>query len=217
MAFLNDLDQKITRIGRSAVKKTKNITESVKLTGEISEEEARINQYYAEAGKLLFSQSDINALGEEYRQLYQMILASQNRIQELNRQKELSVNVKICPVCHARIPSDSIFCNSCGTNLSQAEARNGADSEPRNQNALICANCGAPLKEGQIFCINCGTKAAADAPRPAFSAMRDDKTEMVAEETVMDSEIQETSARCPSCGAEIGEGQVFCIHCGTKL
>lgn len=93
-----------------------------------------------------------------------------------------------------------------------------ADPQPMPQGSIadVCENCGAQLHEGQEFCINCGTKRR---KRSGFENMEvAEKTELITPAPTQRgvSAMAEQRA-CPACGAEIENGQRFCISCGNQL
>lgn len=77
----------------------------------------------------------------------------------------------------------------------------------------VCPKCGAAIERGKPFCIMCGAKledaAASHTPKPAEDS---DMTELVVQ-----TNFSPVQRNCPACGAEIQEGQTFCISCGQKL
>ena len=46
MAFFEDLGKKLSGVGQSAVQKTQNATDSIRLNNQINEEERKINAAY---------------------------------------------------------------------------------------------------------------------------------------------------------------------------
>lgn len=227
MTILNKLDKKLTQVGSSVVYKTQSMTENMRVKNEIDEEKRKIKHLYAEIGRKFACTLTAENIPEEYRQIYDMVTDSEQKIIKIRTQITAQgvAHAKIrCPVCHAQIPADSVFCNSCGANMTQAAARGQeisaqfpAFQTPREDNCRnTCTNCGAPLKDGQIFCINCGSKVGTSPLSEAQHVDASDKTEIITPEPVQ-AEMEESLSKCPSCGAELGDGQVFCINCGTKV
>lgn len=100
-----------------------------------------------------------------------------------------------CPVCGADLPSESIFCQYCGTNIIQAEKEAEIVKEPEKK---LCPVCGADLLSGSIFCQCCGS----DVTQTKFEP-----------EVVKGSEKKV----CPVCGADLPSESIFCQFCGTNI
>ena len=54
MSFFNDLGRKVSEVGQSAIKKTKELSDTNRLNSMILDEEKRINDSYFQIGKLYF-------------------------------------------------------------------------------------------------------------------------------------------------------------------
>lgn len=202
----------------------------MRMKSEIDEEKRKITSLYAEIGRMFAHTLTDGNIPKEYRQIYNKIRASEQRIIEIRGRMTAQAaaydNQMTCPVCHAQIPADSIFCNGCGANLAQAAAQQaGEQNRPQNEQTpgpdfsdvsggSVCTNCGAPLKEGQIFCINCGSKVAPPPSPRSQNAGMNEKTEIITPET---EKVPESLSKCPACGAELSEGQIFCMNCGAKI
>ena len=61
---------------------------------------------------------------------------------------EIGKNVKVCPQCGAPAGVDQKFCQSCGAQLPEETASQGA----------VCPSCGTQNTLGTNFCQQCGTK-----------------------------------------------------------
>lgn len=83
MASLNDLDKKLTRIGDSVAKRAQDAVDSVATPNKIAEKRRQLEECYAALGKAATDNSN-GTLPQEYQGSYQQILASQNKIKELN-------------------------------------------------------------------------------------------------------------------------------------
>ena len=55
-----------------------------------------------------------------------------------------------CPACGTKLPEGSMFCNICGTKLSDAP------SSTQEQAQKLCPKCNAILNPDDIFCASCG-------------------------------------------------------------
>lgn len=206
MTFLNDLDDKITAIGKVAAEKTKSITDSVRASGGITAEERKIKQNYACIGRLFVQQNPQERDSPEYRELFDYILGSEEKLKVLDIQKKGVVNTQNCSRCGAAIPPNSLFCNGCGMPLNQEPVKSQEVAPPMEQKNC-CSKCGAEIAAGQEFCIHCGTKVA--------SNMDLDATELV---NLSQQQVPvQKENQCPNCNAELKHDQVFCMQCGTKV
>lgn len=61
-------------------------------------------------------------------------------------------------------------------------------------NVCICVECGNEVEENAIFCNNCGHR-------------------MIDEQ----SDVDESTKRCPKCGTQLNADAMFCKECGTSL
>lgn len=223
MTILNDLDKKITQMGRSPEQKAKE------------NEAQRISQYYRQIGKLFAESLDPKSIPEQYRALYDSIEEWKTKIQELEAFQASPQNGMACPNCHAQIPAGSVFCNACGANLAHTTANTPF---PQSQNPeSVCAACGAPLNPEQTFCINCGAKieqpskpeakqesgqkeAQEQEQKAETGCDQDDEdmTEIITSDAdELSQALQDKPETCPTCGAERTEGRMFCTHCGHKF
>lgn len=192
MAFLNKLDEKLTMLGQGAIQRTKEVTDSAKLSSAIKTLEANKKEVLSELGSLYYEQykkyggnieQEVETVMKQIEDIEQQILEQKSQIQKVK-------GVIYCSNCNAEIPVGSVFCNVCG---------NKVELEKKGR---TCRNCGEILEEGQLFCTNCGVKV--------------EKTEMEGEPEK--EEIKECHHLvCPNCGGKVEEGQSFCTVCGTRL
>ncbi|WP_052169748.1 zinc ribbon domain-containing protein [Pseudobutyrivibrio ruminis] len=80
-----------------------------------------------------------------------------------------------------------------------------------------CPNCGAEVPKDSAFCSSCGTPVPKQDV-PAAEAVP------VEEATPVEAPAEEAPAveapvekKCPSCGATLENGALFCTNCGTKV
>ena len=65
--------------------------------------------------------------------------------------------MKICPNCKAECADDTVFCQTCGTNLSSVQPQG-------NEAPTFCPKCGNKLEAGTVFCPKCGNRLDGAAP-----------------------------------------------------
>lgn len=212
MAFLEDLDKKLTMLGQGAIQKTKEMTDSAKLLSVIKNLEMQQKEEYAELGILFY---------KEYKEknievVSPAVIDSVKKIGELEGQiiikKEEVLKVKgtiFCPNCNTEIPDNSLFCNVCGAKIENQNVIKLL----KERNEKICSGCGTSLEEDQQFCINCGTPVGQEVKvsDKAFTSMQVSPESNVVPETNKDNNV------CERCGAILEPEQEFCVMCGTPV
>jgi len=156
MAILDKFDklgEKITNKGSQIKQQTKNITDTVRFNGLISDEEKRVEAYYTQTGKIYYENF---ARGPDplFVDLVAKINESKSRIADYSQQIKLIKGVNNCTNCGAEVSNNTPFCGNCGASMIVTTAPISNDDEKR------CENCGAALNEDLAFCTNCGQKIA---------------------------------------------------------
>ena len=155
MAFFDQLSSKLSQTSQSAVQKTKDMAEVVRLNSQISERERRTEQLYREIGKRYYEQC-AGRNEELFREQVAELQSIEAEIREMRTAVQRLKGSKPCPVCGAEQAAGALFCNACGTKMPQEETGVPAQATV----GLTCAACGAVMPEGTAFCTNCGTKLA---------------------------------------------------------
>lgn len=236
MAFFEDLGKKLSGVGQSAVQKTQNATDSIRLNNQINEEERKINAAYLNIGKR-YVELHGSKMEPEFSAWIQEIEGCQQRINECRVQVRRNKGLTVCTNCGAEIPEMSPFCKLCGAKNVVAEqlaAQRAAEEEAKRQAeaerqaaqaaqarawaeqqaaaaaANRCSKCGHPLNPGTAFCTNCGAPvaapAAATAPTPTPAPAAPTPAAAPAAEAI-----------CKKCGKPLATGAAFCTNCGTKV
>lgn len=207
MAFLEDLDKKLTMLGQGAIQKTKEVTDSAKLLTAIKSLEQQQKEAFGQLGFIYYKEhtEDISPSAADVihkiKDLEQQIEARKSEMQKMK-------GTILCPNCNAEIPNNSLFCNVCGAKIEAQKPVN----MPVKASAGVCVNCGAPIEEGQQFCMSCGTPISIEMPNPPESG------DVYAESQEEANELVQDSCRvCANCGALLEEDQQFCINCGTPV
>lgn len=196
MAFFDDIGKKITNAGQEVVQQTKNLTDTTRLNGKISENKKEMSQLLFEMGNDYYKKhkKDKNCEEQEYidriNALFLEILKCQKEIEEIK-------NASVCKVCGARIAEGAAFCMNCGARVGADEME---DTETYDESVRKCPVCGAPVDEGSLFCMTCGTRL-----------------ENAAEDSSGHAAQMKSARVCPNCGTEAEDDDAFCMICGTKL
>ncbi|WP_282924050.1 zinc ribbon domain-containing protein [Mediterraneibacter massiliensis] len=213
MAFLNDLDKKISMLGQGALQKTKEATDSVKISANLRGLESQKKEAFEQLGRAYYefcAEQDIIPAGTEVAaKIHELDIQAEELKEQLRKIK----GTIFCPNCNAEIPEDSKFCNVCGAKIELPEQT--AETPEQAPSGRVCSSCGALLEEGQVFCVNCGAKVEEEAmPAAEEEAQAEVYTEAQPYEQAQE-EVQKSV--CPNCGKELKEGQKFCTGCGTPI
>ena len=217
MAFLDDIDRKLTLWRHGAIKKTKEVTDIAKLTGTIKSLENQKQECFAELGKFFYEYQKTNPINDrEVMAILSKIQELSNQIYQYQEELQRRRGTVFCPNCNAEISKDSLFCSVCGAKVNE----NHSDRMPTGKR---CHRCGESVREGQEYCTNCGARLAEPEQGVYYNAEREQSSESPYEKSSEDYGVekrveQSTEERlCPNCGAALGEDEKFCVYCGTLL
>ena len=193
MAFLDNLDRKITSLGQGVAQKSKEVTDSVKISAALKTAGNQKKDAFEQLGRVYYQLivQNEDALIPEAEEVVRQLHNLELQEKQLRKQLEKLKNIVYCPNCSAELAGDSKFCNVCGTEISRTQYDDGGK---------VCRNCGAPLEDDQKFCVNCGMPAELEEPAAGSS------------------EEKGSSPRvCANCGSRIDEDAKFCTECGTSV
>ena len=158
MEFFKDLGKKITNASQEVVKKTQDMADTMKLNGEISNEEKKINSAYFMIGQKYFElHSDSPDI--EFKDYIESIKNSTEKIAELKQEILKKSGKKTCPQCNGDVEDTATFCPNCGAKQEVRVEEFIVESEIETvETSKTCKNCNEALEENAVFCSNCGTK-----------------------------------------------------------
>ena len=200
MAFFDDLGKKISQAGQSAVQKTKDMTDTVRINGAISEEEKKIDSYYYQIGKLYYAMHKTD-YESDFAGMMAALQESEAKIREYRQQLQEIKGTVLCERCGTEVSGDAAFCNACGNPMPKMSAAAVAPNQIR------CSGCGAILDKSMRFCTTCGTPVA-DAVQPPVQPRV---------QPPVQPPVQPTGIACPNCGTVVEEDMAFCTECGTRV
>ncbi len=228
MAFFDDLGRRISQAGQGAIKKTRNVADTVRINADISDQERAVNNLYNQIGRAYFSIHGSEP-DERLKELVYSVKETNKRIEELKKQLSSMNDTCGCARCGAMNPEGSLFCTVCGARLE-------AEERPAQ---VFCTNCGRMISEGTVFCNYCGFEqkevkqdpaepeaqpSAAAEPESAAEPENVEVPESAAEQdkTITDDDTKPESGEasavfCKACGAKAEQGALFCTVCGKKL
>lgn len=160
MAFLDQVGQKLTKTSQEAMKKTKDMTEVVRLNNAITEEQKRIDSHYLEIGRLYYH-NFADRKEEVFRSHVAQIRQSEASMSEMKATIRRLKGLVACPMCGNEQQTDAVFCNSCGAKMPQ---RQEEVVQPQGGDGIKCKSCGKIMQKGMAFCMNCGAKLEEEEP-----------------------------------------------------
>lgn len=145
MAFFDDIGRRISQAGQGALKKTRDVADSVKINADISDQERRINTLFTQIGRTYFYTYESNP-DEKFVELFNSVKEANARIEQLRKQLSAIKDTCKCSNCGAMNPSNSVFCTTCGAKIEAQQPAPG----------VYCTNCGKMIAAGTRFCNFCG-------------------------------------------------------------
>ena len=135
MAFFDELSKKLSGVSRVAVRKAKEVTDTVAKTSEnvmkksstaIEIQKAKLKrvslegdmkELYASLGKLYFEEYADGDMPKEMAELCEKITSCQHAINEAEQRAALLKGVVICSNCQAEVDKDASYCPKCGAEI----------------------------------------------------------------------------------------------------
>lgn len=111
-----DIGKKISEGSKSAVKKTKTVTETMKIKNKLAEEEDTLETLYVELGERYFKLFS-DKPGDEFTKLCAAIKNSKHKIEELSKELNGLKGIKTCKECGSEIGDNEIYCKKCGAKI----------------------------------------------------------------------------------------------------
>lgn len=157
MAFWKDVGERLSEATGKTIQKTRNLTDTARLNGRISEDRRTIDALLLEIGHLY-----IRLYGDQpepaFVQLVSQVKNAEARIVNCQEQIRQINGMVICSDCGAEIPGMAAICPVCG-----------AQQSDTSLSAVICTTCGAEVPAGNRFCTNCGKPVEASQDPVATS------------------------------------------------
>ena len=151
MGFFDDIGKKVADAGQKTIKKTKEISDVVRLNALISQEENKIESLYNQIGKLYVSLHATDS-EEEFIDMVRNAIESDSIILAYRQQIQDLKGMQRCEICGAEISKDALFCNNCGNSIQ----KNAGQQTETVEDGAVCPNCGNIGKKDARFCTLCG-------------------------------------------------------------
>ena len=116
MDFFDKLGKKASETYQATKEKTVKVTAELKLKGQISDAESKIEELYLELGKKVYTEkTDGNVISEEdVQEVCDKISEQKKNIKEAEEEIKKLRNIKTCFNCSAEIEYNAAFCPKCG-------------------------------------------------------------------------------------------------------
>ena len=203
MSLLDGIGKKIAQTSQNTAQKAKNMAETVKINGMISEEGKRIDNAFLQIGKTYYE-----VYGENPDQMFIGLLEEINEARERIALYEDQIRqikgVTNCYRCGGEVAYNAPFCSGCGSPMNTAPMI--------SSNEGGCNVCATPIKSGAVFCTGCGNKVE---QQEEFEQLQE--TPLVSEESQPLNYVEASLSSCSGCGNNLAEGAVFCLNCGQKV
>jgi len=153
MPFFEEVGERVSRLGSAAARGAKNMNETVRLKGKISEEKSRINSMFQQIGKIYYengggSDPQADELTAGIDRSKEIITACAEQLRKLRGRA-------CCPSCGGEVKDTMPFCGLCGSPMAANTATNPAQP---GKNGINCPQCGVFMVPDKVFCTKCGKK-----------------------------------------------------------
>lgn len=128
MDIFEDISKAFTDKSKEAVKKAMDVTEILRLKSQVSAERCKLNEAYAEIGRMYYDQAS-GVAEEPYEDAFAAATVAASRISVLEGQLDDLEGCRTCSECGSKINKDSLFCSQCGTSVSKPEPQPEKDEQ----------------------------------------------------------------------------------------
>ncbi|MBQ7670744.1 MAG: hypothetical protein IJS45_08495 [Clostridia bacterium] len=132
MAFIDDVKETITKTGKTAVRKTKDLASIAKITADIEETKSLLKAVYIEIGKKYCETYDKTTAGEEFTINVATAENLKEQLEALRTERLTLIGKVRCEECGKAVDNIFVFCPFCGKKLPEtaAPAEEASDAEP---------------------------------------------------------------------------------------
>ncbi len=150
MSFFDQIGRKLSDVGQEVVQQSKNLTDTARINGSISEKKREISRLMQELGQNYYLKHKADPDCEEQTYIDRINTLSRS-IAQLQTELERIKNITTCSVCGVPIADDALFCTSCGTPVTRTPVAPVKKEAPK-----YCTVCGKSIDGSSLFCCHCG-------------------------------------------------------------
>jgi hypothetical protein len=122
MAFIDDVKDTLTKTGKTAVKKTKDLASIAKVTADIEETKSLLKAVYIEIGKKYCETHDKTTAGEDFAINVATVENLKEQLEALKVER-LTLRGKVkCGECGKAVDNVYVYCPFCGAKLPDTPA-----------------------------------------------------------------------------------------------
>ncbi len=137
MAFIDNVKDTITKTGKTAVKKTKDLAAIAKVSADIEETKSLLKAVYIEIGKKYCELFDKESAAPDFTV---NVATAENLTEQLEalRTERLTLRGKVkCTACGKAVDNEYIFCPYCGEKLPEPPAPEAPEGDAETEDEDI--------------------------------------------------------------------------------
>ena len=209
MGFLDNVKNSLTETSQDLTKKAKDTTEIFRLNNLNKSKEKEIEKIIYQIGLAFYSnkKDECTAMFPEF---VAQVETLQKKIAENKETIERLSTEEVCPNCGKKLSPGAKFCIYCG-------ASTEAENIPARTSGKRCPNCGSLVEEDAAFCTSCGTPISKEEENADAELNVEEVEEIPKDEENQIKGVEIQKKFCIKCGAEIEEGDAFCLNCGEPV
>ena len=137
MAFIDDVKDTLTKTGKTAVRKTKDLAAIAKVTADIEQTKSLLKAVYIEIGKKYCETYNKESAGEDFAINVATVENLREQLEALKVER-LTLRGKIgCPECGKAVDNTYSFCPFCGAKFPEKPEEAPEDNDDNDDDDVI--------------------------------------------------------------------------------